>query len=80
MPEHFHLLVSERQRMTLSTVVQGLKLGFSRRLLSPGQAVRPASPGHAPQRIWQTRFYDFNVWTEPRRIEKLRYMHRNPVR
>jgi putative transposase len=25
------------------------------------------------------RFYDFNVWTEHKRIEKLRYMHRNPV-
>jgi putative transposase len=34
---------------------------------------------HAPQHIWQKRFYDFNVWTEHKRIEKLRYMHRNPV-
>ena len=32
-----------------------------------------------PQHIWQKRFYDFNVWTEHKRIEKLRYMHRNPV-
>jgi hypothetical protein len=31
-------------------------------------------------RIWQRRFYDFNVWTERKRIEKLRYMHRNPVK
>lgn len=30
-------------------------------------------------RFWQTRFYDFNVWTEKKRIEKLRYIHRNPV-
>ena len=29
--------------------------------------------------MWQRRFYDFNVWTERKRIEKLRYMHRNPV-
>jgi hypothetical protein len=29
--------------------------------------------------IWQKRFYNFNVWTERKRIEKLRYMHRNPV-
>jgi REP-associated tyrosine transposase len=80
MPEHFHLLVSEPQRMTVSTVMQALKLGFSRRLLSPGQAVRPAPLRHGPQRIWQARFYDFNVWSEHKRIEKLRYMHRNPVR
>src|SRR5271169_6020585 len=30
-------------------------------------------------RVWQKRFYDFNVWSERKRIEKLRYMHRNPV-
>ncbi|MBA3914447.1 MAG: hypothetical protein H0X25_11520 [Acidobacteriales bacterium] len=29
--------------------------------------------------VWQKRFYDFNVWTEHKRIEKLRYIHRNPV-
>ncbi|PYX34648.1 MAG: hypothetical protein DMG81_19645 [Acidobacteria bacterium] len=33
-----------------------------------------------PRHIWQTRFYDFDVWTERKRIEKLRYMHRNPVK
>ena len=31
-------------------------------------------------RIWQARLYDFNVWSERKRIEKLRYMHRNPVK
>jgi putative transposase len=29
--------------------------------------------------FWQARFYDFNVWTTKKRVEKLRYMHRNPV-
>jgi hypothetical protein len=27
-----------------------------------------------------TRLYDFNVWTERKRLEKLRYMHHNPVK
>jgi REP-associated tyrosine transposase len=71
MPEHFHLLLSEPQHATLSTVMQALKLGYARRVL-----VR----GPAPQHIWQARFYDFNVWTERKRIEKLRHMHRNPVK
>jgi putative transposase len=31
------------------------------------------------EHVWQHRFYDFNVWTARKRIEKLRYMHRNPV-
>ena len=27
--------------------------------------------------VWQKRFYDFNVWSTRKRVEKLRYMHRN---
>jgi hypothetical protein len=30
--------------------------------------------------VWQRRFYDFNIWSEHKRIEKLRYMLRNPVK
>ena len=34
-----------------------------------------------PERsFWQARFYDFNVWSEKKRFEKLRYMHSNPVK
>ncbi len=33
-----------------------------------------------PDAVWQKRFYDFSVWSEFKRIEKLRYMHRNPVK
>jgi len=29
--------------------------------------------------FWQARYYDFNVWSEKKRVEKLRYIHRNPV-
>jgi putative transposase len=83
MPEHIHLLIGEPQKKNPSTVMQALKLGFARRLLA--QARRRRNPAqaalfeHVPQPIWQKRFYDFNVWSERKRIEKLRYMHRNPV-
>ncbi len=30
--------------------------------------------------FWQRRYYDFNVYNGEKRIEKLQYMHRNPVR
>ena len=33
-----------------------------------------------PRHFWQRRFYDFVVWTQRKRVEKLRYMHRNPVK
>ncbi len=68
MPEHIHLLVSEPERELLSKALQSLKQSVSRRL-----ALRAAEP------FWLKRYYDFNVFTEGKRVEKLRYMHRNPV-
>ena len=68
MPEHVHLLVSEPERAKLSLALQMLKQNVTRQL-------REAEGGP----FWQARYYDFNVWSEAKRIEKLRYMHRNPV-
>ena len=65
MPEHVHLLISEPRVKTLDSVMQGLKVSVSKR--------RPESP------FWLSRYYDFNVFTEAKNVEKLRYMHRNPV-
>jgi len=80
MPEHFHLLISEPQERSPSTVMQALKLGFARRVLYQMRrrrnAAQPELFERAPQHIWQKRFYDFNVWTERKRLEKLRYLHR----
>jgi len=76
MPEHVHLLVSEPQRQTLSDAMQALKLGFVR-ICQCSDGNSGATP--IPNPFWQARFYDFNVWTEEKRIEKLRYLHRNPV-
>jgi putative transposase len=84
MPEHVHLLPSEPQVKTPSTVMQALKLGFARRVLAQQRRRRNWAQAalfeSRPQHIWQKRFYDFNVWTARKRVEKLRYMHRNPVK
>src|ERR1700733_2446206 len=69
MPEHVHLLLSEPERSKLSVVIQMLKQITSQKLRAK----------HLP-RFWQVRYYDFPVWTETKRIEKLRYIHRNPVK
>jgi hypothetical protein len=37
-------------------------------------------PAEALRSFWQQRFYDFNVWSAKKRIEKLNYMHWNPVK
>jgi putative transposase len=65
MPEHVHLLIGEPVKGVVSGVIHALKLSVAMR-----RAERP---------FWQTRFYDFLVHNEEKRVEKLRYMHRNPV-
>jgi putative transposase len=66
MPEHVHLLVNEPKRALLSKALQALKLSVSLR-----SRERP---------FWQAHYYDFNVSTHEKFVEKLRYIHRNPVR
>jgi putative transposase len=65
MPEHVHLLVSEPARATLGRAIQALKTSVSKQ------------SNQKP--FWLPRYYDFNVHSEDKRVEKLRYMHRNPV-
>lgn len=68
MPEHVHLLVGETRTASLAVALQVLKQQTSRKLKKPGTV-----------HYWQRRYYDFNVWTEQKIVEKLNYMHRNPV-
>jgi len=69
MPEHVHLLVSEPLVSTLSVALQVLKQTISRKLKRQGDV-----------QFWQRRYYDFNVHSGFKRLEKLSYMHSNPVR
>ena len=69
MPEHVHVLMSEPERGTLALSLQMLKQVVSRKL---GM--------HRKEPFWQPRYYDFNVWSERKLSEKLRYIHRNPVK
>lgn len=87
MPEHFHLLISEPERGNPSIVIQALKLGVARRIIAAKNRVGRQSESHdslmfetSCSGIWQARFYDYNVWTRHERVEKIRYIHRNPVR
>ena len=68
MPEHIHLLVSESEHGNLAVALQVLKQKTARRLKV-----------NSEKAFWQTRYYDFNVFTHNKRVEKLKYMHRNPV-
>ena len=66
MPDHVHLLVTEPENVQLSLAIQILKQRFSRT--------------RTEDHVWEPRYYDFNVRTNAMRIEKLRYIHRNPIK
>ncbi|HZQ68073.1 MAG TPA: transposase [Terriglobales bacterium] len=68
MPEHVHLLLSEPEQDTLAVALKSLKQGVSRHLI--GDAAH----------FWQKRYYDFNIRSDSQFVEKLRYIHRNPVK
>ena len=89
MPEHLHLLISEPLVGSPSSVVHAIKLGFTNRMLGSLRG-NPHFRQHRPEmghpvrnfvddHYWMKRFYDFNVWSQRKEIEKLKYMHRNPV-
>jgi putative transposase len=86
MPEHVNLLMSEPKQGTPSTVLHKLKLRVARKLrrrqehLGAGQIGMPFAEAEEPLRaFWQARFYDFSVYSKGKRMEKLHYMHANPV-
>ncbi len=72
MPEHIHLLLSEPGSGPLADAVHFLKLSSAKRFIS-GEHV---GAGH----FWQKRYYDRNIRSYSDFREKLRYIHRNPVK
>jgi putative transposase len=65
MSNHVHLLVTEPKEAKLATAIQVMKQRFSRT--------------RKEEFVWEPRYYDFNVFKDHKIIEKLNYMHRNPV-
>jgi putative transposase len=65
MPEHVHILMNEPKVGTIAVSIQALKLSVAVRVHQ-----KP---------FWQSRYYDFNVFSTKKQTEKLRYLHRNPV-
>jgi putative transposase len=70
MPEHFHLLMSEPRKRDPSAVMFALKQTFAKRVMRKVPSL---------EHFWQKRFYDFNVYSHNKMVEKIHYMHHNPV-
>ena len=94
MPEHFHLLIWPSKAHNPSRIIGSLKQRTARHIIESlkrceepwcrrvlDKIVLPETVhDQSTYRVWQRSFYDFNVWSESKRLEKLEYMHGNPVK
>jgi len=83
MPEHVHLLMSVPERGTLARAIQMLKQITAHELLACAPLLRSLRRAGEPGErhpFWLARYHDFNVWSNQKRVQKLKYMHRNPVK
>src|SRR5437763_17019474 len=60
-------------------VKRGLDKNFAQVASQSASQPLKTAKGWASPPFWQARFHDFNVWATKKRVEKLRYMHRNLV-
>jgi putative transposase len=82
MPDHVHAMVWFPAPESLSGFLQfwkgrsshEMKRFLSESLAEYGETFLSDDP------VWQTRFYDRNIFTEEEAREKLAYMHNNPVK
>ena len=94
MPEHYHLLfrpepaertsaiMQELNKQTAQAILETLRghqqHAWCRKMLT-NLRLPPTVHSDARYRLWQPRFYPFNVYSEKKYREKMDYMHNNPV-
>jgi putative transposase len=95
MPEHCHLLIWPSELADPSQIMQKLaertanfilrnlrrnvEFPWCQKMLARFE-LPPSIHHHAHYRVWQRGGYDLNIWSEKKRLEKLNYMHNNPVK
>ena len=84
----------EKPNLSISEIMRGIKGATARRIIDLRQGKgleqmlqstrRSAhSKSHRQNlkyRLWQPGFYDFNIYSEEKFLEKLNYIHSNPVK
>jgi putative transposase len=95
MPDHFHLLLLPEPAETTPLILKSLKEQTAHRILKTFHEnsqhpwcrkmlarlrLPPTVHDGSHYRLWQRRFYPFNVFSEKKCQEKLDYMHNNPVK
>lgn len=82
MPEHVHALVWLPKTGQLSSFMHSLKRRSSISLRDWYRQTAPNYFADFPDgdRFWQPKYYVFEIYEQEKLMEKLQYMHENPVR
>ena len=81
MPDHVHALIHFQQPQTLSVFIGQWKRRSSIALKSLFQKYLTCYGDQIDLKggMWQPKYYVFNIFSQDKAIEKLTYMHNNPV-
>jgi putative transposase len=71
MPDHFHLVI-DPGRMSISTVLQKIKMSFAAKYRN--------QHGLQSGRVWQHRFWDHVIRNQEDMNRHIEYIHYNPVK
>jgi putative transposase len=81
MPNHVHAILSVSAEAAIARFIQAWKKTSSYRIkrfyAQELTKYHDLCPENCP--IWQAKFYDFNLESNEKFLEKLEYMHSNPV-
>ena len=88
MPDHVHAVLWFDDESNLPKVMQKWKAVSAQNLKMLYQKIVPEmleylkkeESGKEYVSFWVRRYYDFNIRTPDKLVEKLKYMHENPVR
>ena len=82
MPDHVHAILWCSDPGAISRFMKSWKQTSSLRLKKLLRGLLPKYAATIPHTdpFWQAGFYPFNLYSEPKALEKLNYMHLNPVR
>ncbi|MGB0768454.1 MAG: REP-associated tyrosine transposase [Phycisphaeraceae bacterium] len=87
MPEHFHLLIRPAEiEQAIAPMLRRLKAGLAKRVIQRWRELDAPILGRLTDQQGATRFwqrgggYDRNLYREEELVEKITYIHFNPVR
>ena len=84
MPDHIHCVILPNENTNISNIIRDFKKHTAKRLselINDDEIeIKDINKKAKVYKIWQDGFYDFNIYSQKKLIEKLNYIHSDPVR